>query len=823
MIQGGGRAASRGRLICTTALAVLTCWSGPALAREAQPAATEPGGLGDIIVTARKREESVLKVPVVLTAIGEEKLDRLAVTDLQDLTKLVPGLTIGHALLSIGTVVAIRGVGTSSTDPGVDQSVSLNIDGLSLSQGLAFGSAMFDLQQIEVLKGPQALFYGKSSPGGVISVRTADPTDDVELIARAGYEFEGREARGEVIVSGPIAPTLKGRLAGMYSDADGYFRNNAVATPGTGAVDARFSREPQPRNYVVRGTLLWDPADNFQARLKANLVHDRGVDAETAQLAGCPDGPGEVYLGLPFTGNDDCRMDRELNVVYMDPASFPGLANGGVPFLENNQLFGTLELNYDVTPQLALTSTTAYYKLRSSSMVNATHTTSAGPLLAVENRFRRREFTQELRLASDFGGPVNFMLGGFYQDGHIDDHVILRANLAYSALVPPALLNGDGETEVDIKTYSLFGQLRWKLSEQLELAGGARWNDETRRQDVFDYLTNSAVTVAVPRIHASNVSPEVTLTYTPTDDLTLFGSYKRGYKSGSFSIATVPRAGANNAFGDERVEGVEAGLKARLLDRSLLLNLAAYDYRYKGLQVGGIEPAANGVPTIRTVNAGSARTYGIDFDATFRPRSIEGLGLNASLNWNHGRYRKLDNVPCYTGQTIAQGCTNFPDPRPTAVDPLTGEQLFTAQDLSGTPLIRAPEWQATFGFDYSFDLGTSRKMTVTNSNQYSSRFVTFLAVGRPDEDNYQGGFVKSDLSLALADRDDRWEVAAIAKNIGDKITSSFCSGTNFAGGTFLGAPITGGTTSGPAGYAEKGCNTERGRSVWLRLTLRPFN
>ena len=152
-------------------------------------------------------------------------------------------------------------------------------------------------------------------------------------------------------------------------------------------------------------------------------------------------------------------------------------------------------------------------------------------------------------------------------------------------------------------------------------------------------------------------------------------------------------------------------------------------------------------------------------------------------------------------------------------------RISSADRLRGkrTPLIRAPEWQATFGFDYRFDLGANLKITLTNSNQYSSRFVTYLAVGRPGEDNYQGSYVKSDLSLAVGDRDDRWELALIGKDIGDEITSSFCSATNFAGGTVLGAPITGGATSGPAGYAEKGCNTERGRSVWLRLTDRPFN
>jgi iron complex outermembrane recepter protein len=763
----------------------------------------------DIIVTARKRQESILTVPVVVTAVTEEKLDRLQVTDIADIPKLVPGLVLGQQLLSIGTLVTIRGVGTSASDPGVDQSVSLNIDGLALGNGLAFSSGMFDLQQIEVLKGPQALFYGKSSPGGVLSLRTADPTDEVEVQARAGYEFEGREARGEFIFSGPLGDTLKARFASMYSAGDGYFTNNAIPAAGFGGKAPLHDREPHPRNLMLRGTALWNPSSEFSARLKLNYVYDRAIGAETSQLATCPDGAGQSF-GVPFIGNDDCRMDRELNVVHMDPAYYPGIANNGVPYLRNIQKYGTLELNYNISPQLGLTSVTGYYNLHSRSLVNATHGTAAPSNIAAENRFRRRDLTEELRLSSDFSGPVNFMLGGFYQDGRLYDRVTFRGNRVSGF---PALTR-DAASTIDIKTYSVFGQLRWRIVPKVELAGGVRWTDEIRKLTMFDFPTNASFAVAVPRIHSSNVAPEVTLTYTPTDDLTLFAAFKQGYKSGSFSVATPVAARGNNAFGDERVRGGEIGLKSRLLDRQLLLNLAGYDYRYKGLQVGGITGGINGVPAIRVVNAGGARTYGVDFDAAYRPRAVEGLALNASVNWNHGRYTTLNNVPCYSGQTIAQGCTQF-------LNPLTGR--YTAQDLSGTPLIRAPKWQATFGFDYELPVGSNLKATISNSNQFSSRFATFLAVGRPNEDNFQRSFIKSDISVALKDANDRWEIAVIGKNVTDKITASNCAATNLAGGNLLGGPITGSTTSGPAGYSETSCYTERGRSVWVRLTWRPVN
>ena len=857
------------RLLLNTGAAGIALVFAVAPADRAHAQDAEPGierNNSEIIVTARKRQESILKVPVVVTAIAGEQLENLQVTQVTDLPRLVPGLVLGGNLLSIGPQVTIRGVGTSSSDPGVDQSVSLNIDGLSLGQGLAFGSGMFDVAQVEVLKGPQALFYGKSSPGGVISLRTADPGSEAEFIARVGYEFEARQPRGELIVSGPVSEELGLRLATTYSRGEGYFRNFAEPILSTGA-RAPYDRETRPVNFIIRGTALWEPSDAFTMRLKANHSYDYAVNAETAQLANCPDGPGESFgfggfgpaLGLspvdpiPFIGGDDCRLDRDLHVVYMNPSFFPGIARGGVPYLENKQDFGTLELTYDLRPELTLTSTTGFYRLRSSSQVNTSHSTAAGPAFAVRNTFERDEFTQELRLDSDFNGALNFTLGGFYQDGRLYDRVRFIRNTAYGFLSPAIvgadILNDDRASTVDIKTYSVFGQARYEITPQLELAGGVRWTDEARSLSVFDFQNNFDLTPFLPRsrVHSSTFSPEATITYTPTDDLTVFGSYKKGFKSGSFSVATPPAAvrdpatgavigASDNSFDDEKVEGYEIGVKSRLLDRSFLVNVAFYDYRYKGLQVGGIEPTVGGVPVIRTVNAGAARTDGVDLDLSYRPPSIDGLDINASVNWNRARYSELNNIPCYSGQTVAQGCTTFfapfpasaPAGQPSQANPGPGAIVVgglsgynTGQDLSGTPMIRAPEWTANFGFNYEMPVSKGMRLQFTNNNQISSKFARFLALGRPDRDNFQNGFIKIDASVALKGEDDSWEVALMGKNITDKLTASNCSASNFAGGLVLGSPITGGTSSGPAGFAETGCYTDTGRSVWLRFTFRP--
>ena len=255
-------------LLLTTGMATFPLAAHADAAPPSTPAA-DPApalGSGDIIVTARKRQESILNVPVVEIALPASTLERMQVQDLQGITKLVPGLSLGSSVLSVGTQVSIRGVGNSTIDAGVDQSVSLNLDGLQLSQGLAYGSGTFDLGTVEVLKGPQTLFYGKSSPGGVISLRTADPTDKFEVILRGAHEFEANEWRGEAIVSGPVTDTLGLRLSTMYDHQDGFYRNVATSLAATGATGPANSHAGDTTSYIIRGTAVFKPAAQTSKR-----------------------------------------------------------------------------------------------------------------------------------------------------------------------------------------------------------------------------------------------------------------------------------------------------------------------------------------------------------------------------------------------------------------------------------------------------------------------------------------------------------------------------------------------------------------------------
>jgi iron complex outermembrane receptor protein len=867
----GGRLAStafsqaRFRLL-VSGLAIGCTFSAaaPAFAQEASAApATQQAqqaeiAPGEIIVTARKRQETQLDVPVIENVVTAQTLERQQVLTLEDLTKLTPGLMIGTAVLSIGQQVTLRGIGTSSFDPGIDQSVSLNIDGLALGQGLAFGSGMFDVDQVEVLKGPQSLFYGKSSTGGVIAIHTADPTDRFEVKGSAAYEAEAHTKRFEGVISGPITSTLKARIAGFFQQSDGYYYNGTVVpsdatfspAPGvsvpvsaTGGVTPRYDRLNRTQNYMVRGTLLWEPSDRFDAKLKVNYVHDRAFNAETGELKYCPDGIG----GIPAFGNspfinpaDTCTLDRTGYTTDLNPANFVGLSSGSSPVtsvVESRQIYGTLEMNYKLNDNLTATSVSGYYDLRSHSVFNTSFAAYAGPLLAVTNpAFRRHDFTEEIRINSDLPGPFNFTLGGFYQTGHVSDRVTLYANNYFIPAGSTGIPLQDGLNRFSIRTYSAFGQARYKIVPQVEIAAGVRVTSETRRQNPYlftslttlgqiasgalpaSYAGGFAPAIPSPSIDSVRTSPEATITWKPTENLNIFGSYKIAYKSGSFSIATPPTLEStsgtpvwlDNSFGDEKVSGFEAGIKGRLFNRQLNFTLAGFDYKYVGLQVGGIEPSVGTLPVIRTVNAGAGRSKGIEFEAHLTPRyAIPGLTLNGAVNYTHARFSVLNNIPCYGGQTIAQGCNQQFDP---------GTGLFFAQDLSGAPFLRAPDWNGNFGFEYEIPLPHAWKLIVSNNNYYTTKFLTTPDIG---SEFYQKGYIKFDASLTLQGKDDRWEVSLIGKNLSREYTGTNCSPSNFQNG-LLGGEITGGTGRGPAGRDEVLCYMDPGRELWVRLTIRPF-
>lgn len=773
-----------------------------------------PSQVEEIVVTARKREETYLEVPVVSTVVTQDVLQRTKTDDLYALATRVPNLVLGNSINSVGTQVSLRGVGTTALNATMDQSISLNIDGLPMTQGWAYGVAMFDVGQIEILKGPQALFFGKNNTGGVISVSTADPTDAVEVVARAAYEVEADEKVVDLILSGPLTKSLRLRLAARYSDEEGFFRNNAEAFPDSGNVTPTSDRAPA-ENRIVRGTAIFEPNERFSARLKINYNNYRrdGVSAPL-QIGYCPEGTGAVFpvAGIAFMQGDDCALNEVYRLAWYDPAAFPaGLPNNGVLFEDSEQSFGTLDLNFQLSDGLALTSVTGYYS-NDLDMLFAGSTSGNIIAGAAEIPFESRQFTQELRLTSNMDSQVNFMLGSFYQEGEQRNEVRFVGNAQLA--LPPVLQHV--VYDIDIRSTSLFGQAMWDITPELELAAGARWTDEEREQVQTNLNPAQGPIGPVPRpdpeIGASNVSPEVTLTYKPSDDLTAFAAYRTGFKSGSFNTSTFTPPNRRNSFDDEEASGGEVGIKTRMLDGRLTFNGAAYYYEYDKMQVGAHETedvgGGNFVIILRTINAATSTVKGVEFDLSYAPAALEGLNLTAAVNYNRARYDSFPNAPCSNGQTISEGCDQV-------FNPATGR--FTSQDLSGRRLVKAPEWSGFVGFDHQIPVGSDMLLAFGAGANYTSKYSTTL-VDRPGFE--QDAFVKVDANIALTGQDDRWELALIGSNLGNELTSGFCANSNVQNGTIFGGQIAGAETGGPAGDDEAACFVERGREVWGRFTWR---
>lgn len=778
-----------------------------ALAQDAAPlSGVEEAPQGDdIIVTARKRNESILKVPVVVTAITQADLERFANDDLYTISQNVPGLLIGTSLAANGLQVSMRGIGTTANNSTVDNSISLNIDGVQLSQGLSYGMGMFDVGQVEVLKGPQALFFGKNSPAGVISLRSADPTGQTEISARVGYEFYAKERTIELVASGPVTDSVGLRLAARYSDQDGFFRNVVQVIPNRGSVNP-LTRDVTPtQDLIVRGTALFQPSPGFSSRVKLSYERFRQDGTWPAlQGAYCPEGiNGVPPLNLQFIG-DGCVLDRNVAAAWPDPAVWVGLRNNGRPFNDMDQVLGSVENNLEIADHIDLTTVTAYYGLTQKYLFLAGFSTIL-PLVA-DSDFLTHQFTQELRLASDFDTPLNFTVGAFYQRADQQTRVRLFGN----PVMGLPLRSQRNDHKIDINSFSLFGQLIWRVSPQVELAGGARWTKETRRHQQWNYLaSNGPVGQSVlldPKVSSSNVSPEATITYTPNDDLTIFAAYKTGFKSGSFNGTIYAGPTTPASFGDEKVNGGEVGLKSRLGGGDLTFNAAAYYYHYTGLQVGAGE-IRGAVIINRTLNAASANVYGVDLDMTYAPPSITGLRLQAAVNYNRARYGSFPNAPCGNGQTIGQGCDQL-------LNPTTGR--YSAQDLKGETLVRAPEWMATLGFTYDMPVGGGLGLTLAGNGNYSSRYSTNLT-NLPGF--FQSAYAKVNASIAVHG-ESGWEISLLGNNLTNKITSGSCSNSNLQNGSFFGGQIQGGPLPGAAGSDEANCVADRGREVWIRAKFK---
>ncbi len=714
-------------LVGASCIAVSTASGAFAQQGEEVPQATESRSqnqFDEIIVTARKRDESLMDVPVAVTAIGAAQLERTGAVGLEQIAQLAPQVIIARASSGAGASLSIRGLGTPFFDPAAENSVAVNIDGVAASRGNIISQGFFDLQQVEVLKGPQALFFGKNSPAGVISLRSVSPSDTLEGYVRVGYEFEARERYAEAAIGGPLTESLRARIAIRGSKMRGWLTNTAVPlnpNPFYGApTPGATSKGNGGEDILGRVTLVYEPGSDFDATLKVSAGKHK--DNGTTGQAVCAPESGltqPTIFGFFSDPGGDCKFDQRYQNASITETFAKNyvLGRNGKPYADSQSMLASLTMNYNFG-NLTLTSVTGYFKLKYKNLADFSFSSTAtNSSTAAEDTER---FSQELRLVSDFDGPLNFTLGGYYEDGKVD-------TLASAIFVPVYDPVADTfqsyvyESGVDSKALSVFGQLRWEIVEQLELAGGVRYSRDRKSitqgqlyvNPAFGFIRTAGDFLS-GKFKDSNWSPEVTLSWKPNDDVLVYGGFKTGYKGGGIGTPALLAAGqvlSDISYGSETIKGFEGGVKAELLDRTARVQLTAYSYDYSNLQISVFDQT---LFQFRLANAPSSRIKGLELAGELRP--VNGLSLNAALAYNDAKYTSFPSFACYQYQTIAQGCTGG------VVDPVTGFVAGGQQSLTGRSLSRAPKWAVNAGFNYDHEMGNGIGIGINADANYSSGY-----------------------------------------------------------------------------------------------------
>jgi iron complex outermembrane recepter protein len=743
-------------------------WAEAAPAPVADQQSTAPSdALEEILVTARKQTESSLSVPVAVSAVSGADLTRYAITDVSGIASRIPSVSFDKTPTGGSGSLTIRGIGSSAFDSAIEQAVSTVVDGVQTSRGNFIQSGLLDVAGIEVLEGPQALFFGKNSPAGVLSLTSNGPTDNLQGYARAGYGFRAEEKTFEAAISGPVTDTLRARVAVGGSSMVGWMHNRAVPmdnpfySAGTNnGTDSVIGPAPYTNNYnrdlMGRLTVDYKPTEDFTATFRSVASDSRsnGIGAET-QITHCGSPtrhPTQYGVLDPQTncgiGTTQIVGAIPSQILASDPTYME--ANGR-PYGIFQSYLNALTLDYSRGP-IDITSVTGYlnYTFQRTLIYPTIYDYGVG---VTEEGYH--QFSEELRAVTKLDSPVNFSAGLFYESSSLTNRYINT-----QAPTPPDPVTGSVadwtfNTHDDIKSYSAFAQARWNIIETVELAAGARYSHDRPSGDVFNSFVNANFApgfLKEPGIELSgerrsnNVSPEVTLSWKPVRDTLIYGSFKTGYKAGSGSSTAILPASFtvdNFFYAPEKIRGYEIGFKTLQLEDKLRITAAAYSYKYTDLQISNYN-ATTGVD--EALNVGALRSQGAELAAAYRP--MRTLTLNAAVGYVHAYYLSFPGIGCFPGQTLAQGCL-----------------ADGTQDLAGQQKFRSPTWTGNLNFTYDLPAFNSYVVGLSGAVRFSASYFS-------QENNnpaaVQGAYHIFDASVNLRPQSDRWQLDLIGRNLANK-------------------------------------------------------
>ncbi|MEM1404859.1 MAG: TonB-dependent receptor [Pseudomonadota bacterium] len=773
--------------------------------------AQDEGGnrvLEEVVVQARRQDETLQDVPVTITSVGSDQLDNFQLDQVSEIAERVPNMTVLSGSSGSGGTIILRGVGSSSISAAFDSAVAIDIDGVQIARMRMVQTAYMDLQQVDVLKGPQSLYFGKSASAGVLAFRTADPTEEFEARLGAGYEFEQEGQYLDGYISGPLTDTLGARFAFRYTSTDEFWENSAP-----NASDPTFGEE----DLNFRLTLAWQPSDNFSANFKTTFTDreaDYAIGAADIRCIVPGDPQPTSLLGIPFPSGYDCNDDDGVTQLG-DPnpvhaVNFDGIENIE-PFEELQTNLTRLHLDWNLSENLTLTSVSSYFLLEEEGNDSYGYDLNGFGTGTTTNE--TESYAQEFRLAGDIGENVSFLLGAFYQDRELlfetAQHVIGAPQLNALLGLPPGDVN-TGFTHdwrkvhtTDSETRSLFGSASFRVTDKLELTAGIRYSEEERSQvievpELHSTLTNPAFGLAplftgiTPGFNSGSIdfeddqwTPEVTALYNLTEDINLFAAYKVGYKAGGIDNSSLPSATLAAAvqtqdfsaltYDSETGEGFEVGVKGRFLNGSLRADVTAFRFVYEDLQVQTFDAQA---VQFNTNNAGELVSQGLEADFTWLP-SVDGLSV-------YGAFSLLDAE--FTDTFAPEGF-----------------------DLNGRAVAGAADFAFNAGFDYSREFAGGMEWGLNFNTAYSDGYLTENGLPNPYE---QDAYWLLNARAFIGSTDGRWNVAVMGRNLTDElyvVTTTTRPFSVTANNQFL---------PGGVGQGDQVLNYARGRQLFLQAEFR---
>ena len=726
-------------------------------APEATAAADDEGqdtGTSDIVVTARRTEENVQRVPSSISAFNERTLDRIQATDTTGLQGAVPNLNIVQGRgSSNATNIFIRGIGQPDALQTFDPAVGVYVDDVYLSRIRGNQLDLLDLERIEVLRGPQGTLYGKNTIGGAIKFVSRKPGQEFRANGSIAYgSYDQLEFKGAV--SGPVSDTLAAGVAVMRTKRDGYVE------------DRNDSREYNDKDSIGgRAALAFTPSGRFRFDVSADYAHD---DAKLNTGA-----PINAIVHL-FTPTVIVPLERDPDDYNYTVETTPGLPNSTK--MTHWGLSGTAA--YDVTDALTLRSITAYRKLHSKDYVDIDATAAEVGDVLVD--VHQDQFSQEFQLAYT-GDRLTAVGGLYYLDEDIESHQEAFAddlvNLAIfrtGTCIPlvtclPDFLLGPSNfptflrtVDDDLKTnsYAAYANASYAVTDALRISAGIRWTREEkdyfRTTSTFSsspLLTSVAPFVFDRKDEWTDLSPMLSVDYQFTPSVMAYLRYAKGFKSGGFN-GRANELGSATTYDPETADSFEAGLKTSIA-RQLRLNIAVFHNNYKDFQarVSDLDDSTlPPTPLLSVLNAGKLRIRGAELEAAWTP--TPELLIDTQIGYLDAEYKEFDDVrftACCGGSRAFQ------------------EPAF------------APKWTMRFGAQYAIVLGGSGGLTFGGQARYRSRHAlsvdnsliigTGPAAGTETEieDLFQKSYWLGDARIVWEDVSKRFAVGLYGNNIFDKL------------------------------------------------------